>query len=89
MARSAVAEDYGCRGARSWGIVPPLMSDERTPPPPPTCAECGAVIGVYEPIVARLGDGTVVQTSLAAEPELERGEWSRYHRECYARSLAD
>ncbi|HWV87531.1 MAG TPA: hypothetical protein VNZ62_18925 [Capillimicrobium sp.] len=65
------------------------MSDTRQPPPPPTCAVCGDVVGVYEPIVARsLDGGLVVETSLAAEPELQTQGWTCFHRACYSRSAA-
>lgn len=69
------------------GDRPDAMSD--LPPPPPTCAACGDVIGVYEPIVARSQDGgLVVETSLAAEPELGERGWTCYHRSCFSRSVA-
>ena len=64
-----------------WGRMPDL-------PEPPTCAACGEVIGVYEPMVADRGDGTVVEASIAAEPALEERGWTRYHRDCHRRSLA-
>ncbi|MHB1570551.1 MAG: hypothetical protein ACYCXW_19435 [Solirubrobacteraceae bacterium] len=37
----------------------------------PTCADCGEVIGVYEPVVV-IGSEGQRQTSLVREPELAR-----------------
>jgi hypothetical protein len=47
------------------------------------CEHCGDVIGVYEPLVVRLGD-EIRETSRAAEPELPLAHAQHYHRECFA-----
>jgi hypothetical protein len=49
---------------------------------PPTCAGCGDVIGVYEPIFHLLGL-QVRKTSRAAEPAACRGDGLCYHADCY------
>lgn len=50
------------------------------------CVSCGDVIGVYEPAVV-LADGSIRKTSVAREPELERGETPVLHRACAADHL--
>jgi hypothetical protein len=47
------------------------------------CKHCGEVIGVYEPLVVCAG-ATARTTSRAAEPDLEPGGATHYHRACYA-----
>lgn len=47
------------------------------------CDDCGDVIGIYEPLVARDNESTRT-TSRAAEPDLEATAAVYYHRECYA-----
>ena len=45
------------------------------------CAHCGAVLGVYEPIV--VGEGPHArETSIAAEPELRTSRTPLYHAAC-------
>jgi hypothetical protein len=46
------------------------------------CQGCGAVIGVYEPLVVYDGSGAHT-TSRAAEPDLRAGAAAYYHRDCY------
>jgi hypothetical protein len=48
-----------------------------------TCAHCGDVIGVYEPLIVQL-DGEVRETSLAAEGDLPSAAAAHYHEACYA-----
>jgi hypothetical protein len=48
----------------------------------PRCGVCRDVIGVYEPLV-RVLDGSVYETSRAAEPHLEDAGEPWYHRSCY------
>ena len=48
-----------------------------------TCAHCGDVIGVYEPLLLT-GDGKVRVTSLAAERDVVLARNVHYHRACYA-----
>jgi hypothetical protein len=50
--------------------------------PPPSCARCGDVIGVYEPLVEVLGE-LARQTSRAAEPGVCTTGGTCYHRACY------
>ena len=53
----------------------------------PSCAQCGDVIGVYEPMVMLTGS-EALQTSYAAQPDLL--PHSRYyHRACYAQRQED
>jgi hypothetical protein len=53
-----------------------------------TCAQCGEVIGVYEPLVV-VEDGAARQTSCAAEPQLLAGAHaSCYHGDCHMSSGA-
>jgi len=52
---------------------------------PPRCASCGELIGVYEPIVVVKPDGALRETSIAADPQLETGGASLYHRGCMPR----
>jgi len=53
----------------------------------PSCAHCGDVIGVYEPMVMLTG-GEELQTSYAAQPDLSpHGEY--YHRACHAQRQED
>jgi hypothetical protein len=47
------------------------------------CVHCGDVIGVYEPLVARVGDAAR-ETSRAAEPDVADHGAELYHRECFA-----
>jgi hypothetical protein len=55
--------------------------------PQVSCAYCGEVIGVYEPMVAVI-DGRARNTSLAAEAEtFEAAGALRYHRSCYAKTV--
>jgi hypothetical protein len=51
---------------------------------PVRCARCGDLIGAYEPIVVR-EDGSVRETSLAAEPQLRSSQAEQYHLECTRR----
>lgn len=48
-----------------------------------TCASCGEVVGVYEPLVLVIG-GEIRETSWAAEPKDDAlaGVW--YHEACHA-----
>jgi peptide subunit release factor RF-3 len=46
------------------------------------CEQCGDVIGVYEPIVVRVGD-QVRETSRAAEPSLPLPRAEHFHRDCF------
>ena len=48
----------------------------------PRCGACRDVIGVYEPLVY-VSDGLARQTSLAAEPQIERAGAGCYHLGCY------
>jgi hypothetical protein len=48
-----------------------------------TCAHCGDVIGVYEPLILT-GDGEIRETSLAAERDVALARRAHYHRACYA-----
>ena len=48
-----------------------------------TCAHCGDVIGVYEPLIVT-GDGEVRETSLTAERDVVLARTAHYHRACYA-----
>jgi DNA-directed RNA polymerase subunit N (RpoN/RPB10) len=50
---------------------------------PVRCVHCGDVIGVYEPLVARVGDETR-ETSRAAEPDVALQGTELYHRACFA-----
>jgi hypothetical protein len=48
-----------------------------------SCASCGEVIGVYEPMIVVV-DGLARETSQAAEQEwAEVSEAVHYHRGCY------
>lgn len=47
------------------------------------CVRCGDVIGVYEPLVACVGDAAR-ETSRAAEPDVGDHGAELYHRECFA-----
>jgi hypothetical protein len=47
-----------------------------------SCAHCGDVIGIYEPLIVVEEQGAR-QTSRAAEPELPGGPGNHYHRACY------
>ena len=47
------------------------------------CAQCGDVMGVYEPLVI-VDEHGARQTSRAAEPQLVREQgMQHYHRACY------
>lgn len=48
-----------------------------------TCAHCGDVIGVYEPLILNR-DGEIRETSLAAERDVVLARGAHYHRVCYA-----
>jgi hypothetical protein len=48
-----------------------------------TCEECGGVIGMYEPMVVRVGED-VRETSAAAEPNVAELTGERFHRACFA-----
>jgi hypothetical protein len=48
------------------------------------CADCGDVIGVYEPLVHVIG-ATARRTSLAANPETCSQDGDCYHAGCYER----
>jgi hypothetical protein len=50
---------------------------------PLRCVHCGDVIGVYEPLVACVGD-EARETSRAAEPDLALQDTEVYHRACFA-----
>jgi hypothetical protein len=51
------------------------------------CGHCGAVIGVYEPMIV-VRDGDAWETSRAAEPlPLHGAEF--YHRDCFAEPADD
>jgi hypothetical protein len=51
---------------------------------PPRCVDCGDVIGVYEPLVAMVGDGIPRETSRAAEPRwVAAAPGAIYHSDCY------
>ena len=50
---------------------------------PLTCAHCGDVIGVYEPLILT-GDGEIHETSLAAQRDVALARGAHYHRGCYA-----
>ena len=47
-----------------------------------TCAHCGDVIGVYEPLVLETASGRH-DTSLAADPGVIQSARPGYHRACY------
>jgi hypothetical protein len=53
-----------------------------------TCAHCGDVIGVYEPLILT-GDGDIRETSLAAERDVALTRTAHYHRACYAARESD
>jgi hypothetical protein len=53
-----------------------------------TCAHCGDVIGVYEPLIL-VGDGEIRETSLAAERDVVLARSAHYHRACYAARVKD
>lgn len=55
---------------------------------PVTCARCGDVLGVYEPIVVS-DAGAARETSRAAEPDAASAGGELYHRDCYAECLAE
>lgn len=46
------------------------------------CAECGELIGVYEPLVI-VGADTTRETSRSADRELAPATGCLYHRACY------
>ncbi len=54
-----------------------MTTDGRT-----RCADCGDVIGIYEPLIA-LTAGITRETSLAAESLREDRDTSCFHRKCY------
>jgi hypothetical protein len=51
------------------------------------CADCGDVIGAYEPVVM-VGEGQVRRTSRTAELRAGRLESEHYHLACYLRTHA-
>jgi len=53
-----------------------------------TCAHCGDVIGVYEPLILAR-DGEVRETSLAAERDVVSSRTTHYHRACYLARAAE
>jgi hypothetical protein len=56
---------------------------------PLRCASCGAVIGVYEPVV-HVVDGTAHRTSRAADSHLAQSRRGMlYHAACYARDAGE
>jgi hypothetical protein len=55
---------------------------------PLRCARCGAVIGVYEPLV-RIVDGIARKTSRAAEPDVAEGSAVCFHAACYDRDVTN
>jgi hypothetical protein len=55
---------------------------------PLRCQVCGALIGVYEPLMVR-GDGIVRETSRASEPDLSPIAGEHYHSACYPAELED
>jgi hypothetical protein len=73
---------------RPPGTLPAARTDPTpgrrpvTPANALTCAHCGDVIGVYEPLVLT-GDGEVRETSLAAERDVALARAAHYHRACY------
>jgi hypothetical protein len=46
------------------------------------CAQCGDVIGVYEPLIL-VTNGSPRATSLASDPAVSRAPGEPYHRACY------
>jgi len=75
-----------CRAPAMLPAVPTGHIAERGPVIPAsalTCAHCGDVIGVYEPLLLT-GDGKVRVTSLAAERDVVLARNVHYHRACYA-----
>ena len=48
------------------------------------CAQCGDVIGVYEPMVV-IVDGEALQSSRAAPGDTPVSDGPRYHGACFAR----
>jgi len=56
--------------------IPPM------PAPIPKCDHCGEPIGVYEPMIAMIGE-EARETSRAAEPSTVSASTARYHRSCY------
>jgi len=58
------------------------LEPQSTGGPPPSCARCGEVIGVYEPLVEIMGE-LARHTSRAAEPEVCPSGTPCYHRACY------
>lgn len=46
------------------------------------CAQCGDVIGVYEPVIL-VSNGFPRATSLASDPAVSRARGEPYHRACY------
>jgi peptide subunit release factor RF-3 len=46
------------------------------------CTHCGDVIGVYEPLIVRVGDD-VRETSRAADPEVPVPAAEHFHRDCF------
>jgi hypothetical protein len=53
---------------------------------PTTCSRCGAVMGVYEPLVC-LVEGRLRRSSRAADPELLKLAAACHHATCFERSI--
>ncbi len=53
-----------------------------------TCARCGDVIGVYEPVVVS-ELGVARETSRAAEPGIPSARGELYHRDCYRAGITE
>jgi hypothetical protein len=52
------------------------------------CRRCGDIIGVYEPLVV-CDEQDARITSRAAEPDVQAGGTTHYHRACYAAKAAE
>jgi hypothetical protein len=48
----------------------------------PLCARCAEVLGVFEPLIHH-HDGSTHETSIAAEPDLDRAPGALYHHDCF------
>lgn len=61
------------------------MPEEEPQPlrPVPRCARCGDVVGVYEPAVLVVDDGTIRDTSIAAERTSNAAAGAWHHRDCF------
>ena len=80
---------WSIAAGRPSGMLADARGDSRagrrpvTTPHGLTCAHCGDVIGVYEPLLIT-GGGEVRVTSLAAERDVGLERTAFYHRACYA-----